>query len=95
MLTAAHRSLSFLKTQNPPISESTLPHRSSGIRIAAVVTLMLLILTTRNARAQSTFGSIRGTVTDVSGAVITREIARRSLIPRSFLSPRQRTGPAT
>ncbi|MGB9032467.1 MAG: TonB-dependent receptor [Acidobacteriaceae bacterium] len=70
MLTAVNVSPSFLKIQIPPGSESTPPHRSPGIRIAIVVTIMLLALNTWTARAQSTFGSIRGTVTDVSGAVI-------------------------
>jgi hypothetical protein len=70
MLTAPYVSLSFLKTQKPPVSESTPSHMSPGIRVAIVVTIMLLVLNTWTARAQSTFGSIRGTVTDISGAVI-------------------------
>ena len=70
MLTAPNVSLSYLKTQNQPVSVSTQRHHPPGIRIAIVVTIILLALNTWTARAQSTFGSIRGTVTDVSGAVI-------------------------
>ena len=70
MLTAPYVSLSFLKTQKPPVSESTPSHMSPGIRVAIVVTIMLFVLNTWTAHAQSTFGSIRGTVTDISGAVI-------------------------
>jgi hypothetical protein len=70
MLTAAKTSRSSLKTQNRPVSESTPPHRSPRIPIVIVLTMLLLFLPASNARGQSTFGSIRGTVTDVSGAVI-------------------------
>ena len=46
MLTAPYVSLSFLKTQKPPVSESTPSHMSPGIRVAIVVTIMLLVLNT-------------------------------------------------
>jgi hypothetical protein len=70
MLTAANPSRSFLKTQNLPVSTSVLPFRARIFRIAIAAIIALLVLNNWSARAQSTFGSIRGTVTDVSGAVI-------------------------
>src|ERR1035438_5870244 len=70
MLTAANLSRSFLKTQNPPGSKPALPFRTRTFRIAIAAMITLLVVTTCAARAQSTFGSIRGTVTDASGAVI-------------------------
>ena len=70
MLTVANVSLSFLKTQNPRGSKPALPFRPRTLRIAIAAIITLFVVTTWTARAQSTFGSIRGTVTDVSGAVI-------------------------
>lgn len=53
-----------------PAQRRGLPiHGRRGVRAAWTALVMLLALA-GSARAQSTFGSVRGTVTDVSGAVI-------------------------
>jgi Carboxypeptidase regulatory-like domain len=60
------------KTSAPSTSHisvvSSCPLASSTLR--ALCTLLLLIAAAWSAQAQSTFGSIRGTVTDVSGAFV-------------------------
>jgi len=68
MLALANVSLSNLETHTPAVATPAALRRSR-ILLAALL-MMLLFLTSRCANAQSTFGSIRGTVSDVSGAVI-------------------------
>ena len=67
---AANVSLSLLNQENAPGAQPTPPVVQRAIGIAFAAIMLLLVLTTRTAHAQSTFGSIRGTVADVSGAVI-------------------------
>jgi hypothetical protein len=67
---AANASRSFMKIHTAFGSEPTPSIRTRAIRIAIAAMMALLVLTTRTGHAQSTFGSIRGTVTDISGAVI-------------------------
>jgi Carboxypeptidase regulatory-like domain/TonB dependent receptor len=66
MLTAAN--VSLLEKHTPSVATPAASRRSRIVLTA--LALMLLTLIPCCARAQSTFGSIRGTVTDVSGAVI-------------------------
>lgn len=70
MLTAAHVSLSRFATHTACIAMPAASRRLNRIRVTLAVLAILLVAIAPSARAQSTFGSIRGTVADASSAVI-------------------------